>query len=149
MQVLVLVWSLWFCANYQLIVVYSVLCKTPWEKVLAWLSWRVLEGHGMGSFLPLHHPGSWACSMAYTHVKLRNGKQCHSAAFCMCGVLCSISAAQPDVFCHSVLLSVIFYDHDQQHCYHQASTVKTEAATAVVVAPDVGHEDARNMLTCI
>jgi hypothetical protein len=26
-------------------------------------------------------------------------------------------------------------DHDQQHCYHHASTV-------VVVAPDDGHEDA-------
>jgi len=28
-------------------------------------------------------------------------------------------------------------------------TVKPEAATAVVVAPDDGHEDARNMLSCI
>ena len=27
-------------------------------------------------------------------------------------------------------------DHDQQHCYHNAPTVKPEAATAVVVAPD-------------
>jgi hypothetical protein len=34
-------------------------------------------------------------------------------------------------------------DHDQQHCYHQT------AATAVVVAPDDGREDARNMLSCI
>jgi hypothetical protein len=33
---------------------------------------------------------------------------------------------------------------DQQHCYHQAP----EAANAVV-APDDGHEDARNMLSCI
>jgi hypothetical protein len=33
-------------------------------------------------------------------------------------------------------------DHDQQHCYHQAPTVKPEAATAVVVAPDDGREDA-------
>jgi hypothetical protein len=40
-------------------------------------------------------------------------------------------------------------DHDQQHCYHQAPTVKPETATAVVVAPDDGHEDARNMLSCI
>ena len=40
-------------------------------------------------------------------------------------------------------------DHDQQHCYHHAPTVKPEAATAVVVAPDDGHEDARNMLSCI
>jgi len=40
-------------------------------------------------------------------------------------------------------------DYDQQHCYHQAPTVKPEAATAVVVAPDDGHEDARNMLSCI
>jgi len=37
-------------------------------------------------------------------------------------------------------------DHDQQHCYHHAPTVKPEAATAV--APDDGHEDARNMLSC-
>jgi hypothetical protein len=34
-------------------------------------------------------------------------------------------------------------------CYHHAPTVKPEAATAVVVAPDDGHEDARNMLSCI
>jgi len=40
-------------------------------------------------------------------------------------------------------------DHDQQHCYHHVSTVKPEAATAVVVAPDDGHEDARNMLISI
>jgi len=40
-------------------------------------------------------------------------------------------------------------DHDQQHCYHHVPTVKPEAATAVVVAPDDGHEDARNMLSCI
>jgi hypothetical protein len=40
-------------------------------------------------------------------------------------------------------------DHDQQHCYHQAPTVKPETATAVVVAPDDGHEDTRNMLSCI
>ena len=30
-------------------------------------------------------------------------------------------------------------DHDQQHCYHHIP---------VVVAPDDGHEDARNMLSC-
>ena len=29
------------------------------------------------------------------------------------------------------------------------SNGKPDAATAVVVAPDVGHEDARNMLSCI
>ena len=40
-------------------------------------------------------------------------------------------------------------DQDQQHCYHQAPTVKPEAATVVVVAPDTGHEDARNMSSCI
>ena len=40
-------------------------------------------------------------------------------------------------------------DHDQQHCYHQTPKVKPEAAAAVVVAPDDGHEDARNMLSCI
>jgi hypothetical protein len=33
-------------------------------------------------------------------------------------------------------------DHDQQHCYHQAPTVKPEVATAVVVAPDDGREEA-------
>jgi hypothetical protein len=40
-------------------------------------------------------------------------------------------------------------DHDQQHCYHYDPIVKPEAATAVVVAPDDGREDARNMLSCI
>jgi len=30
-----------------------------------------------------------------------------------------------------------------------SSDGKPEAATAVVVAPDDGHEDARNMLRCI
>jgi hypothetical protein len=30
-----------------------------------------------------------------------------------------------------------------------SSDVKPEVATAVVVAPDDGHEDARNMLSCI
>jgi len=29
------------------------------------------------------------------------------------------------------------------------SNGKPEAATAIVVAPDDGHEDARNMLSCI
>jgi len=36
-----------------------------------------------------------------------------------------------------------------KHCYHHAPTVKPEAATAVVVAPDDGREDARNTLSCI
>ena len=36
-----------------------------------------------------------------------------------------------------------------QHCNHHAPAVKPEAATAIVVAPDDGHEDARNMLSCI
>ena len=40
-------------------------------------------------------------------------------------------------------------DHDQQHCYHHVPTLKPEAATAVVVAPDDGREDARNMLSSI
>jgi len=31
----------------------------------------------------------------------------------------------------------------------QSSDGKPEAATAVVVTPDDGHEDARNMLSCI
>jgi len=40
-------------------------------------------------------------------------------------------------------------NHDQQHCYHQNSDGKPEAATAAVVAPDDGYDDARNMLSCI
>jgi hypothetical protein len=40
-------------------------------------------------------------------------------------------------------------DHDQQHCYHHAPTVKPGAATAVVVAPDDGRDDARNVLSYI
>jgi len=40
-------------------------------------------------------------------------------------------------------------NHDQQHCYHHDTKVIPETATAVVVAPDDGHEDARNMLSCI
>jgi hypothetical protein len=32
----------------------------------------------------------------------------------------------------AVLLVVVGPDHDQQHCYHHAPTVKPEAATAVV-----------------
>jgi hypothetical protein len=39
-------------------------------------------------------------------------------------------------------------DHDQQHCYHHTTTVKSEATTAVL-APNDGHENARNMLSCI
>jgi hypothetical protein len=39
--------------------------------------------------------------------------------------------------------------HDQQHCHHHVPTAKPEAATAVVVAPDDGHENIRNMLSCI
>jgi hypothetical protein len=40
-------------------------------------------------------------------------------------------------------------DHDQRHFFHYAPTVKPEAATAVFVAPDDGHEDALNTLSCI
>jgi hypothetical protein len=40
-------------------------------------------------------------------------------------------------------------DHDQQPCYNHVPTVKPETATAVVVAPDDGYEDVRNMLSCI
>jgi hypothetical protein len=32
----------------------------------------------------------------------------------------------------AVLLVVVRPDHDQQHCYHHAPTVKPEAATAAV-----------------
>ena len=48
-----------------------------------------------------------------------------------------------------VIAVLLVLDHDQQHCDHQAPTVKPEAATAVVVAPDDGHEDARNILSYI
>ena len=40
-------------------------------------------------------------------------------------------------------------DHDQQHYYHHAPTVKPEAATAVFVAPDDEYDDVRYMLSCI
>jgi len=36
---------------------------------------------------------------------------------------------------------LVVVNYDQQHCYHHASAVKSEAATAVVVAPDDGLED--------
>jgi hypothetical protein len=39
-------------------------------------------------------------------------------------------------------------DHDQP-LLSPSSDGKPEAATAVVVASDDGHEDARNMLSCI
>ena len=43
----------------------------------------------------------------------------------------------------SVVVAVVLVvvNYDQQHCYHHASAVKSEAATAVVVAPDDGLED--------
>jgi len=37
----------------------------------------------------------------------------------------------------------------QANLLSPSSDSKPEAATTVVVAPDVGHEDARNMLSCI
>jgi hypothetical protein len=40
-------------------------------------------------------------------------------------------------------------DHDQQHCYHQAPMVNQRLQLQFVVAPDDGHEDARNMFSCI
>ena len=40
-------------------------------------------------------------------------------------------------------------DHNQQHWYQPSYDGKPETATAVVVAPDDGHKDARNMLSCI
>jgi hypothetical protein len=39
-------------------------------------------------------------------------------------------------------------NHDQQHCYHQAPTVKPEAASAVVELLMMGREDIQNMLSC-
>jgi hypothetical protein len=47
-----------------------------------------------------------------------------------------------------VVTVVLCSTHDQQHCFQHAPTVKPEAATEFV-APDDGHEDARNMLSCI
>jgi hypothetical protein len=40
-------------------------------------------------------------------------------------------------------------DHDTTALLSPSSDGKPEAATAVVVAPDDGHEDAQNMLSCI
>jgi len=39
-------------------------------------------------------------------------------------------------------------DHEQQHCYHHAPTVKPEAATAVVELLMMGVRTPRNMLSC-
>jgi hypothetical protein len=52
-----------------------------------------------------------------------------------------------------VLIAVLLFvvgpagrpDHDQQHCYHHASTVKPEAATAVVELLMMG---VRTLKTC-
>ena len=46
---------------------------------------------------------------------------------------------QPLVYCRSLVIAVLLVvvgpagrpNHDQQHCYHHAPTVKPEAATAV------------------
>jgi hypothetical protein len=40
-------------------------------------------------------------------------------------------------------------DHDQQHCYHHAPTVKPEAATAVVELLMMGREDARKICSAV
>jgi len=46
-------------------------------------------------------------------------------------------------------------DHDQQQCYHQVPTVNQRLLLhfyfiqTIVLAPDDGHEDARNMLSSI
>jgi hypothetical protein len=48
--------------------------------------------------------------------------------------------SQPLVYCWNVVVAVLLVvvgpagqpDHDQEHCYHHAPTVKPEAATAVV-----------------
>ena len=63
--------------------------------------------------------------------------------------LCPSSGATTAGVAASGLPSELRPDHDQQHCYHHAPTVKPEADTAAVVAPDDGHEDARNTLSCI
>jgi hypothetical protein len=39
-------------------------------------------------------------------------------------------------------------DHDQQHCYHHVPTVN-QRRLLQLITPDDGHEDARNMLSCI
>jgi hypothetical protein len=49
----------------------------------------------------------------------------------------------------AVLLVVVGPYYNQQHCCHHVPKVRPEAAIAVVVAPDDGREDARNMLSCI
>jgi hypothetical protein len=45
-----------------------------------------------------------------------------------------------------LVIAVLLVVVGLEHCYQHAPSVKPEAATAVVVAPDDGHEDARNML---
>ena len=44
---------------------------------------------------------------------------------------------------------VLPYQPRTQHDYHHDTKVKPEDATAVVLAPDDGHEDARTVLSCI
>jgi len=47
-----------------------------------------------------------------------------------------------------VVVGPVRPDHDQQHCYHHAPTVKTRGCYWGCWAPDDGHEDARDMLSC-
>jgi len=46
-------------------------------------------------------------------------------------------------------IPTVFSIHRPTALLSPSSDDKPEAATAVVVAPDDGHEDARNMLSCI
>jgi hypothetical protein len=46
-------------------------------------------------------------------------------------------------------LKFITYRLNTAEMFRASSDGKPEAATAVVVAPDDGHEDVRNILSCI
>ena len=64
-------------------------------------------------------------------------------------VSCKCCVLQGRVLCDGPVTRTQNSYHDQQHRYSPSSDGKPEAATAVVVAPDNGHEDARNMLSCM
>lgn len=98
----------------------------------------------MGPFLPLHHSGSWAFSIAYTHVKQRDGQQCQCAAYCMCVVLCCISATKPDMFCHSLLQSVMFCLVWVTHMYFSGPGVSAVHSHVVLLL----YKKVSNLVLC-